>query len=331
MLGINTSEPVHFALNFRKFCNRGGCSDVHKDGWDMCFFRHRGVLSFYDTAACCHSRMAQYVQDSRHCTSNMLAHIRYATQGEVQVENLHPFVRELWGIPWCFAHNGDLTNFANVSEHHHVLLGKSTADNLSFHAIGDTDSEAVFCAILNALKAEFRELPTLHQLHDFLLKLCNEIQAEGDIFNFILLSGPNTLFAYSWPGKRPTSTVWNGLYYLVCELSSSPSLVKMEDEDYSVQLPSTADTSCNTKTDNRLDPSKRMAIIATKPLRIDSISDSNWIEMKPRELLMFDRGVPLSKSSELDAIEREGRGLSSRCFPKAACPVCRTKTPVAMT
>ena len=30
-----------------------------------------------------------------------------------------------------------------------------------YHPIGDTDSEAVFCAILNALRAEFNELPTL--------------------------------------------------------------------------------------------------------------------------------------------------------------------------
>ena len=33
---------------------------------------------------------------------NMMAHIRYATQGEVSLENVHPFSRELWGIQWTF-------------------------------------------------------------------------------------------------------------------------------------------------------------------------------------------------------------------------------------
>ena len=82
------------------FCDRGGCADVHKDGWGLCLYqnRDRGVRSFYDTTACCHSAMARFVQDSTFSTnnlrtSNLLAHIRYATHGDVRVENLHPFVR----------------------------------------------------------------------------------------------------------------------------------------------------------------------------------------------------------------------------------------------
>ena len=198
------------------------------------------------------------------------------------------------------------------------MLGKSTADNLSYHAIGDTDSEAVFCAILDALKAEFRELPTLHELHEFLLKLCDEIQGKGDIFNFILLCGPYTLFAYSWPGQRPTSNTWNGLYYLVRQASSSSpptttASVKLEDEDYSVEIPAT------TESTDPQQQQQRVAIIATKPLT----DEAGWIEMKPRELLMFDRGVPHSRLTELDVVESQGRGLFSKCFPKAACPVCQ--------
>jgi predicted glutamine amidotransferase len=29
----------------------------------------------------------------------------------VALENTHPFVRELWGRYWVFAHNGDLEGF----------------------------------------------------------------------------------------------------------------------------------------------------------------------------------------------------------------------------
>lgn len=326
ILGINTAEPTSFAMSFRKFCDRGGCADVHKDGWGMCLYQGRGIRSFYDTTACCHSATARFVQDAfsahHQRTSNLLAHIRYATHGDVRLENLHPFVRELWGISWCFAHNGDLPLFAHISKGHHVLLGQSTADNLSFHAIGETDSEAVFCAILNALKAEFRELPTLSELHEFLLQLCDEIVGKGDIFNFILLCGPYTLFAYSWPGQRPASDTWNGLYYLVRQTLSSPisASVELEDEDYSVKIPASTEMNNSAAAGPEKDPQpQRVAIIATKPLT----DEAGWIEMKPRELLMFDRGVPHSKSTELDAIEQEGRGLSSKCFPKAACPVCR--------
>mmetsp|Transcript_15516 Transcript_15516/g.32904 ORF Transcript_15516/g.32904 Transcript_15516/m.32904 type:complete len:267 (-) Transcript_15516:52-852(-) len=44
-------------------------------------------------------------------TSNVVAHIRYATRGEVKMENVHPFVREIWGREFCFAHNGDVSCF----------------------------------------------------------------------------------------------------------------------------------------------------------------------------------------------------------------------------
>ena len=45
-------------------------------------------------------------------SENIVAHIRKATQGRVALENTHPFVRELWGRYWVFAHNGDLKGFA---------------------------------------------------------------------------------------------------------------------------------------------------------------------------------------------------------------------------
>ena len=294
------------------------------------------MRSFYDTKACCHSPMAHCVQEvfsntntttEQNSTSNLLAHIRYATHGKVLVENLHPFVRELWGISWCFAHNGDLAQFANISEGHHVLLGKSRSKNLSYHAIGDTDSEAVFCAILDALKAEFQCLPTLSELHAFLLKLCAEIEGEGDIFNFILLCGPHLLFAYSLPGHRPESQTWNGLYYLVRTPSSTPKAPNdLADEDYCLKIPATpnsyrtnAATSGDSSGTATPQDAQRIAIIATKPLT----NEAGWIEMKPHELLMFDRGVPHSKSKDFDTMERQGRGLSSKCMPKEHCPVCQ--------
>jgi predicted glutamine amidotransferase len=45
-------------------------------------------------------------------SDNVIAHIRKATQGRVALENTHPFVRELWGRYWVFAHNGNLRDFA---------------------------------------------------------------------------------------------------------------------------------------------------------------------------------------------------------------------------
>lgn len=185
----------------------------------------------------------------------------------------------------------------------HPCLGKTKdGEHHCYNPVGDTDSEAVFCAILNALKAEFDTLPTLPVLHEVLKRLCDEIIAGHDnetIFNFLLGCGEHTLFAYSWPGRRPGSKVWNGLYYIVRQPPFSKA--KLVDIDYSLDF-STVTT-----------PADRVAVITTKPLT----NEKEWREMKRGELIMFDKGLPYSAPSECEAVERQGRGLMSKCFRKS--------------
>ena len=76
----------------------------------------------------------------------MIAHIRKATQGGVTIENTHPFIREIWGQNWVFAHNGNLKELPDMSE--------------SFcQPIGSTDSETAFCYMAEYLKNRFRRKP----------------------------------------------------------------------------------------------------------------------------------------------------------------------------
>ncbi len=51
----------------------------------------------------------RYPIKSKNTTSR---HIRKATQGHILLENCHPFMRELRGRHWIFAHNGDLNGHA---------------------------------------------------------------------------------------------------------------------------------------------------------------------------------------------------------------------------
>jgi glutamine amidotransferase len=170
--------------------------------------------------------------------------------------------------------------------------------------VGDTDSEAVFCAILNALNAEFSELPPFEVLHETIRRLCDEI-SNGEphtIFNFLLACGEYTTFAYSWPGSRPGSDVWNGLWYIVREPPFSSA--KLIDVDYSIEF-----AKVNT-------PADRIAVITTKPLT----NEEGWKEFKRGELLMFDRGIPYSAPSCVDMVEREKKGICSKTFPLSSSP-----------
>lgn len=254
----------------------------------------------------------------------MVAHIRYATQGEVSLENVHPFNRVWKGVQMTFCHNGDCPTFNNNNISNNIsnsnsnsatvnndgdggdlpLLGKTTAKDVIYHPVGDTDSEAVFCAILNALSVEFPEgLPTLPVLHEFLSILCDEIiqgHPEATIFNFLLGCGQYTLFAYSWPGKRQGSKVWNGLYYLIRQPPFSTA--KLLDTDYEIDFRRVTT------------PADRVAIITTKPLT----EEPGWTEFKRGELIMFDKGLPYRTPKCCEYVEEQGRGLYSKAV-KSKC------------
>jgi glutamine amidotransferase len=106
---------------------------------------------------------------------NVIAHIRKATQGVVTLENCHPFVRELWGRNWVFAHNGDLKNFSPKLHSH-------------FHPVGNTDSEQAFCWILQELWKSHAGLPSVQELTHTLRELARRISPHGT-FNFLLSNG----------------------------------------------------------------------------------------------------------------------------------------------
>ncbi|SPX42436.1 amidotransfease [Haemophilus influenzae] len=57
-----------------------------------------GVYVFFrDNQTASLSPIADCVKQYNIKSLNVIAHIRKATQGEVNIENTHPFIREIWG------------------------------------------------------------------------------------------------------------------------------------------------------------------------------------------------------------------------------------------
>ena len=182
LLGMNCNTPTDICFSFEGFTARGGETDVHKDGWGIAFFEERGCRVFMDSKATVESPVADMVRRYPIHSKNVIAHIRKATQGKVALENTHPFMRELWGRYFLFAHNGNLVDF------HPRLSG-------SFLPVGDTDSERAFCFILDRLRERSPlQQPPLPELHHLLEELTAEIRVHGD-FNYLLSNG-DALFAH---------------------------------------------------------------------------------------------------------------------------------------
>lgn len=175
LLGMNCNTPTDVMFSFTGFAERGGRTDHHADGWGIAFFEGRGLRHFVDHSPAFDSPVAQLIRRYPIKSRNVIAHIRKATQGEISLENCHPFVRELWGRYWVFAHNGDLKDF------HPRLHG-------SFRPVGTTDSERAFCWIMQELAKSHAGVPTVAELTLTLRELTPRISRHGT-FNFMLSNG----------------------------------------------------------------------------------------------------------------------------------------------
>jgi glutamine amidotransferase len=162
----------------------------------------------------------------------VIAHIRKATQGEVSLENCHPFVRELWGRYWVFAHNGNLDNYAPRL-------------HAGFHPVGSTDSERAFCWLMQELAKSHVGVPSVSELTLTLRELIPQIARHGT-FNFLLSNG-EALWAHA-------STQ---LYYV---LRQHPfTTATLSDEDVSINFADHARAG------------DRVAVVVTAPLTTNEV------------------------------------------------------------
>src|SRR5262245_38753205 len=176
LMGMNCNVPTDICFSFEGFHRRGGSTDHHADGWGIAFFEGVGCRVFMDSRPAVESPVAELVRSYPIRSMNVIAHIRKATKGIVALENTHPFLRELWGRYWIFAHNGTLEN---VAPH---LDG-------SFQAVGSTDSERAFCYLLQNLRRTFPAgAPAVSALRAAIGDVTGELARYGT-FNYLLSNG----------------------------------------------------------------------------------------------------------------------------------------------
>ena len=227
LLGMNCNTPTDIVFSFTGFASR---SREHADGFGIAFFEGRGVRLFVDHAAAIDSPVAEPIKRYPIRSQHVIAHIRKATQGRVALENCHPFVRELWGRYWVFAHNGDLKGFAPKL-------------HAGFRPVGNTDSEQAFCWLLQELAKNHATVPDVAALTDTLRELVPQLSRHGT-FNFMLSNG-DALWAHC-------STK---LHYL--QRRHPFGVARLQDEDLSLNFAQLTD------------PQDRVVVIATEPLTLD--------------------------------------------------------------
>lgn len=180
LLGMSANVPTDIVFSFTGLMQRGGSTGPHRDGWGIGFYEGRGIRLFRDPEASARSQVAELIQRYPIKSTSVIGHIRQANVGEVNLANTHPFVREMWGQNWCFAHNGQLSAWESPAG--------------LYQPIGNTDSELAFCELLNQLRERFTEAPSADSLLPELVACCERFRELG-VFNCLLSNG-DWLFSY---------------------------------------------------------------------------------------------------------------------------------------
>lgn len=120
-------------------------SRMHPDGWGVAYYI-AGIPHIIKTEQSA-LRDALFKRVSGIVSSQtVVAHIRKATAGDLNILNTHPFQ---FG-PWVFAHNGNIKNFNQYRDE----IARAIPANLKRFILGHTDSELIFYFILGHLQKQ---------------------------------------------------------------------------------------------------------------------------------------------------------------------------------
>lgn len=183
LMGMSANVPTDICFSFAGFLHRGGGTGPHRDGWGIAFYEQGGYREFRDPHPSVVSPIARLICEYPIKSNVVISHIRQANVGGVKLANTHPFTREVWGRPWCYAHNGQLS-----SDWSRLPLN-------GFTPVGSTDSEHAFCFIMGQLREHFPQPPDHpEQLWALLHRLCEQLRGLG-VFNMLLSDG---VYLYSY-------------------------------------------------------------------------------------------------------------------------------------
>ena len=255
LLGMDCNTPTDTGFSLR-----GGRTGPHGDGWGLAFFDGAAARTFLDASPCAESPLSAFVRSQPIKTLQAVAHIRKKTRGPTRLANTHPFVRELWGRNWVFAHNGTVRS---------LPPGPSGG---RFTPVGQTDSERAFCRLMNRVARRFPTAPAdPSELWTYVARVAGEIARHGT-FNFLLGNG-DVLFA-----RCDTRLCF-------IERRAPFGRATLKDQDFSIDFGAVTT------------PRDRVAVVATAPLTVDEVwthgePGTLWVFRRGRLVATLRSGAP---------------------------------------
>lgn len=185
--------------------------NLNLDGWGIAHFVGKECLLIKGPEVARESLLLKALIESADIESHQaILHVRRATRGGVSLENSHPFVRELWGIPWAFVHHGDIS----------WITRSECFEPCHFYPVGETDTEFFFCWLLSRLREQFKEIPPWETLGFQISTIAQDVHRHKKL-NFILAT-PHLLLAFYGGHEKMFYCQWNAQGTTAILISSTP-------------------------------------------------------------------------------------------------------------
>lgn len=140
LMGLSFDRPLSADFSIRAFALR----DVENaDGWGLAWYPDRSVSVVKEALTWRESGYSKFLESYQRLSSRIyIAHVRHKTIGGLPTHaDTHPFCRECFGHDFCFAHNGTIHGFGGL-------------ETKRYRPVGSTDSEQVFCHLLDLMSEQ---------------------------------------------------------------------------------------------------------------------------------------------------------------------------------
>ena len=266
LFAMSALFPTTVRLSLDVLARHGGGSGPHRDGWGIAFTQERDALVIREPGAANDSACLAFLQRQEIRSPLVIAHIRRATQGKRLLSNTQPFARELAGRVHLFAHNG---MFPGIERDERFPARR-------FRAVGDTDSEHAFCALLERMAPAWADgVPSIKLRLALVTDFAGALRELGPA-NFLYSDG-DALFAHGHRRMTKTGEIVPPGLFLLCRTCNA-----------------NGDCAPLTGVAIGVDESQEVALLASVPL-----SDERWEPLAEGEIVVLRDGRALRGNARL--------------------------------
>ncbi|MCD7866613.1 MAG: class II glutamine amidotransferase [Clostridiales bacterium] len=199
LFGISARQPVVLNEYLREFYSHSG---RHPHGWGLALMNGEEVRLEKEPVQADQSRYLKERLSVPVKSRTAFAHIRYATIGNVEYRNCHPFMgKDCTGRPWVLIHNGTIFDYPPM----HCLVSAQR---------GDTDSERILLYVLKEMSREALSngAPDAGRRFRLLDEMVSDM-AKGNKLNLLLYDGEYLYMHTNYEGSLQIRQTKDGVAF----------------------------------------------------------------------------------------------------------------------